>query len=89
MKNYEEQALLFRAFCEPKRLEILDILRQGEKCACILLEKLNTTQSGLSYHMKILTEAGMVLARPEGKWIHYSLSKEGLDEAITLLKALK
>ena len=49
---YQEQAKVFKALCDPKRLAILEQLRSGEKCACVLQEPLDLTQSGLSYHMK-------------------------------------
>ena len=52
--EYQEQAKVFKALCDPKRLAILEQLRGGEKCACVLQEPLNLTQSGLSYHMKML-----------------------------------
>ena len=51
--TYQEQARVFKALCDPKRLAILEQLRSGEKCACVLLEPMDLTQSGLSYHMKI------------------------------------
>ena len=60
---YEEQAKVFKAFCDEKRLRILELLREGEKCACVLLEQLDLGQSGLSYHMKILVESGIVESR--------------------------
>lgn len=81
----ENAAKIFKAFADPKRLAILDLLKSGEKCACLLLEELNTTQSGLSYHMKILVDAGIVNARQEGKWTHYSLNEEGGRQASELL----
>ena len=46
---YQEQAKVFKALCDPKRLAILEQLRRGEKCACVLQEPLDLTQSGLSY----------------------------------------
>ena len=55
---------------------MLEQLRGGEKCACVLQEPLNLTQSGLSYHMKILCDSGIVVSRQEGKWTHYSISEE-------------
>ena len=61
-KKYQEHAKVFKAFCDPKRLAILEELRSGEKCACKLLEPLDLTQSGLSYHMKILCESGIVIS---------------------------
>jgi ArsR family transcriptional regulator len=85
---YEKQAKVFKAFCDEKRLRILELLRGGEKCACVLLEQLDLGQSGLSYHMKILTESGIVESRQEGKWTHYKLSEKGSAYAGTLLKEL-
>ena len=49
--EYQEQAKVFKALCDPKRLSILEQLRSGEKCACVLQEPLDLTQSGLSYHI--------------------------------------
>ena len=45
---------------------------------CVLNEELMLPQSTLSYHMKILCESGVVEGRQEGKWTHYSISKEGI-----------
>ena len=86
--EYQEQAKVFKALCDPKRLAILEQLRSGEKCACVLQEPLDLTQSGLSYHMKILCDSGIVVSRQEGKWMHYRLSASGRDKAIELLKKL-
>ena len=86
--NHQADAQVFKAFCDPKRLAILEQLRGGEKCACVLLEQLDLTQSGLSYHMKILCESGVVESRQEGKWTHYRLSEAGRDRALALLKRL-
>ena len=85
---YEEHARIFKAFCDEKRLRILELLRGGEKCACVLLEQLELGQSGLSYHMKILVESGVVESRQEGKWTHYKISEKGSSYAGTLLKEL-
>ena len=85
---YEEHSKVFKAFCDEKRLRILELLRGGEKCACVLIEQMNMGQSALSYHMKILVESGVVESRQEGKWTHYSISKKGSGYAAELLKAL-
>lgn len=85
MGTYQEDAKVFKALCDPKRLAILEQLRSGEKCACVLQEPLDLTQSGLSYHMKILCDSGLVVSRQEGKWTHYSLSEAGRDRAVRLL----
>ena len=71
-------AVMFKAFCDENRLQILYLLRDGEKCACKLLEAMQITQPTLSHHMKILCDSGVVLSRKEGKWMHYSISHEGI-----------
>ena len=88
MENYQESDKIFKALCDPKRLAILEQLRSGEKCACVLQEPMELTQSGLSYHMKILCDSGLVVSRQEGKWTHYRLSETGRDEAVKLLLAI-
>ncbi|MCL2774307.1 MAG: metalloregulator ArsR/SmtB family transcription factor [Oscillospiraceae bacterium] len=80
-----DNARVFKAFCDENRLMILEMLQSGEKCACVLLEKLNIVQSTLSHHMKILVDSGIVSARKEGKWTHYSISSEGVAVAKELL----
>lgn len=88
MGTHQENAKVFKALCDPKRLTILEQLRSGEKCACVLQEPLDLTQSGLSYHMKILCDSGLVASRQEGKWTHYRLNPAGREHAIALLRAL-
>lgn len=85
-KKYDNEAKMFKAFCDPNRLMILEILKTGEHCACKLLDILDVSQSTLSHHMKLLTEANIVNVRKEGKWSHYSLSQEGISLAIQYLK---
>lgn len=85
---YEKQAKVFKAFCDEKRLRILELLRGGEKCACVLIEQLGMGQSALSYHMKILVESGVVQSRQEGKWTHYQISETGSAYARALLAEL-
>lgn len=83
--QHKKNSKVFKAFCDENRLMILEMLQSGEKCACILLEKLNISQSTLSHHMKILTESGVVTPRKEGKWTHYSISVEGGNNAKEIL----
>jgi len=83
-----DNARIFKAFCDENRLTILEMLRSGEKCACVLHDKLAITQPTLSHHMKILVESGIVAARKEGKWTYYSISAAGCKEAAILLKKL-
>ncbi len=84
--KYAKRAKVFKAFCDENRLRILEILQSGEKCACVLLEDLQISQSTLSHHMKILVDGGIVNSRKEGKWTHYSISRESCQEAVNLLQ---
>ena len=86
--SYEKDAKVFKALCDPRRLAILERLRSGEKCVCMLQEDMDIGQSGLSYHMKILCDSGLVESRQEGKWTHYRLSQPGRDYAAALLLRL-
>ena len=76
MTDFSKDAKIFKALCDTKRLTILDYLKSGEKCACVLIENMNIGQSALSYHMKILCDSGIVHA-----WTYYSLSKSGSEYA--------
>ena len=87
-QTHLENAKVFKAFCDETRLMVLALLRSGEKCACVLLEKVEIGQSTLSHHMKILVESGVVSARKDGKWTYYSISGEGCENAVHLLREL-
>ncbi len=75
----EEDVLLkmFKALSDKNRINIVMQLKDGEKCACVLLEHLKIEQPTLSHHMKLLCDASIVQARKQGKWTHYSINKEG------------
>ena len=85
-ETYREIARVFKALGDENRLQILEMLQTGEKCACKLLDELHITQSTLSHHMKILCDAEIVVGRKEGKWVHYSIDEAGAERAQMLLK---
>ncbi|MGX7107873.1 ArsR/SmtB family transcription factor [Facklamia miroungae] len=78
----------YKALGDENRLAIIQLLKQGEQCACVLLEQLDLSQSGLSYHMKKLVDAGIVDERPEGKWVYYRISNEGCKQFLSNFKTL-
>ena len=84
----KKSTVVFKAFCDEKRLRILEKLKSGEKCACVLMEDSDISQSGLSYHMKVLVTSGSVDERQEGKWTDYRISEEGSVKALILLKKI-
>lgn len=71
--NEMDVALICKALGDSNRLQIVELLSDSEKCGCELLEAFRITQPTLSHHMKVLCECGLVTARKEGKWSHYSL----------------
>jgi len=76
--NTIDVALICKALGDSNRLQIVQMLSDGEKCACKLQEQFAITQPTLSHHMRILCESGLVNVRKEGKWSHYSLNCETL-----------
>ncbi len=70
-----EAKRLFRAVSDGTRLRILNLLSQGELCVCDVMCVLRQPQSKVSRHFAYLRKAGLVTARKEGLWMHYSLSK--------------
>ncbi len=82
-------ALICKALSDPNRLKIVEMLSNGEKCGCKLLEAFNITQPTLSHHMKILEESGLVKGKKQGKWTHYSLCCETLKEFKAFIASLE
>ncbi len=74
-KDYKMNALVMKALGDETRVKILDMLSTGELCACNILEEFDITQPTLSYHMKILSESGLVNSRRDGVWMKYSINK--------------
>ena len=88
MVDSKRMAAMFKAFADENRIQILELLRDGERCACRLLEEMNITQPTLSHHMKILCDSGIVVGRKEGKWMHYSISEDGMRDVRNYLDEL-
>jgi ArsR family transcriptional regulator len=70
----------FQALAEETRLRIVQLLSGGELCVCELQAELRASQSRLSFHLKKLKDAGLVTDRREGRWVHYALVPEALEE---------
>jgi ArsR family transcriptional regulator len=81
-------AQLFHALSDETRLGILEMLRDGEQCVCDLQATFDAAQSRLSYHLKVLRDAGLVSDRREGRWSFYSLIPDTLGEAHDLVRVL-
>ena len=86
--EYTYAASVFKAFADENRIRILKLLSSGDRCACELLEELNITQPTLSHHLKILCDAGIVVSKREGKWMHYSICCDGVKRVREQLQEL-
>ncbi|MEO1296663.1 MAG: metalloregulator ArsR/SmtB family transcription factor [Cyanobacteria bacterium J06636_16] len=71
---------ILKALSEPLRIEVIELLREQEMCVCDLCDRLDVTQSKLSFHLKTLRTAGIVRSRQEGRWIYYRLNLAKLVE---------
>lgn len=86
--NYEEYSKYIKALSDPKRLQIIDILSCGERCACDILEHFDFSQPTLSHHMKVLMESGLVNLRKEKLWSYYSLNLMQCNKILLFLMNL-
>ncbi len=74
-----EQALqLLRVLAEPIRLRLVQCLGSGERCVCELTSELGLAQSKLSFHLKVLKDAGLITVRQQGRWCYYRLAPQAL-----------
>jgi len=79
----------FHALSDVTRLQILRLLRQGECCVCELMDHLDAAQSRLSFHLRILKEAGLVTDRREGRWVYYSVEPDAVAALIATLEGVR
>lgn len=82
-------AALFHALSDEARLEIVAALLGGERCVCDLMDVVGAAQSRLSYHLKVLKDAGLVTDRREGRWAYYTLERDAIVETEALLSSLR
>ncbi|HEY9225409.1 MAG TPA: metalloregulator ArsR/SmtB family transcription factor [Gemmatimonadaceae bacterium] len=82
-------AAVFHALSDTIRLDVVMLLLDGERCVCELMDELGLAQSRLSWHLKTLSDAGIISGRREGRWNYYSLTPDALVEARGFLDAIK
>jgi ArsR family transcriptional regulator len=87
--DYTRAAQLFHALSDEIRLEVIDLLRDGERCVCELTDALDIAQPRLSWHLRTLKDAGILTDRKEGRWVYYALARDTFEEAESVLSALK
>ena len=88
LTDLERATRLFHALSDRTRLSILQRLRFGERCVCDLTDALDAAQSRLSFHLKVLKDAGLVTDRREGRWMYYTLNADALAEIGELVESM-
>ena len=88
-KDLEQAQRWFHALSDETRLQLLELLRDGEQCVCDLTDALDAAQSRLSFHLKTLKDAGLVTDRKQGRWVYYALNPEALDGLADLVSGLR
>ena len=85
-ENYERQATLCKAFANPTRLHLIDLLLRKERWASELQDGLGVSKANLSQHLSILKAAGIVHTRREGKQLHCRLAMPEVKQAVTVTR---
>lgn len=88
MLSNGDSAMIFKALSDETRLKIISLVSGTELCACDILEEFEISQPTLSYHMKILTDSGLINARKDGAWMRYTLNTELVDSLQDYLKLI-
>lgn len=80
-------AALFKALADPTRVRIVNLLAQSPEpaCVCELTPAVGVSQPTVSHHLKKLVQAGLLQREQRGVWAYYSLDREGLERAASIL----
>lgn len=79
---------IFKALAHPIRLKIIKKLNTDDMCVCKLNEDIEFSQSNLSQHLKILKDAGILISRKEGLWMHYQVKNTQILDLIDLAEKI-
>jgi ArsR family transcriptional regulator len=85
----ETALALLKVLADPMRLRVIEALGGGERCVCDLTADLQVGQSRLSFHLKVMRQAGLVQQRQEGRWMYYRLDPEALSALSQWLASLE
>jgi ArsR family transcriptional regulator len=89
LADLERPVALFHALSDATRLSIIEMLRGGERCVCELQGELDAAQSRLSFHLRVLKEAGLITDRRDGRWSYYAIAPGALGEVHDLVVAMQ
>ena len=80
---------LLKALSEPLRLQIIESLLGGELCVCDIINEIGLAQSKISFHLKVLKDAGLITDRQTGRWVYYQLNIDSLNSLQDWIELLK
>lgn len=72
---------VIRLLADPLRAQIVGLLAEGPACTCHLVEDTGAKQPNISNHLRVLREAGLVVAEPHGRFTYYRLLPEAIEAA--------
>ena len=78
--NSEQFVGIMESLSDPIRVNILELMINGEICVCDIVKATGMSQSKISYHIKILKDSGLISDRQEGRWVYYKLDFEVLSD---------
>ncbi len=87
--DLDRSVALFHALSDATRLSIIEMLRDGERCVCELQGELDAAQSRLSFHLRVLKDAGLITDRRDGRWSYYAITPGALGEVHDLVVAMQ
>ncbi len=85
---YNLKAKVLKALADETRLQILEFLKDGEKCVCEIVPHIGTSQSNVSQHLRILKDAHIVTDRREGRSIYYSVVDDRIFSCLDTLSSV-
>jgi ArsR family transcriptional regulator len=88
-RSVTKAATLFHALSDETRLALLGQLSGGERCVCELTDAMKARQSRLSFHLKVLKDAGLLLDRREGRWMYYAINPDAIEALEHVVDSLK
>ena len=86
---FAKYAQLFKVLADENRLKIIELLIKGETCGCTLIDKLSISQPTLSYHLKMISEAGLARSEKNGNWKNYYINKERLSDITRFIEGIR
>ena len=78
--NSEQFVGIMESLSDPIRINILELMMDGETCVCDIVKVTGLSQPKISYHIKILKDSGLINDRQEGRWVYYKLDLEVLSD---------